>query len=141
MARIESHPANCVDEARELLTGELENIAALAPLDEMPASHLAEILAGAELVFFRHGKIICHPDIPDSSPCLWLVRQGSVRALPFDDATADAISGQLLGIGALLPLESVLTGARPWHTYVAAEDSFLWAISGCLLYTSDAADE
>ena len=133
MARIESHPANCVDEARELLTGELENIAALAPLDEMPASHLAEILAGAELVFFRHGKIICHPDIPDSSPCLWLVRQGSVRALPFDDATADAISGQLLGIGALLPLESVLTGARPWHTYVAAEDSFLWAISGAVL--------
>lgn len=133
MARIESLPAGCVESARELLTRELENIAALAPFEEMPAGHLAEILAGAELVFFRHGKIICHPDIPENRPCLWLVRQGSIRALSVENASAGAVSGQLLRVGALLPLESALTGARPWHSYVAAEDSFLWAISGAVL--------
>lgn len=122
--------ANGAEGVSDLLARELDNIATLAPFDGMPANHLVEILAGSRIVFYRHGKIICHPEIAETIRCLWLVRQGSVQVTPLEDGQADLASGVLLGIGALLPPESALTGVRAECIYAAAEDSFLWEIVG-----------
>ena len=58
-----------------LLARELDRIAATAPFDEIPASRLAGIFAEADILFFRHRKIICHPEIAESGTRLWVVRQ------------------------------------------------------------------
>jgi CBS domain-containing protein len=113
-----------------IMAKETDGIDALPPFCAMPAERLTEILADAAVVFFRHGKVICHPEIAENGRRLWLVRRGSVHLTPFGDEPAYDASAERLGIGALLPLESALTGARPWCIYAAAEDSFLWEIDG-----------
>ena len=129
-------PSSKRQEAREeesvtaILDREIDGICALPPFRAMPGERLAEILAAAAVVFFRHGKVICHPEIAENGRRLWLLRRGSICLTPHGDESAGDASAERLGIGALVPLESALTGARPWRIYTAAEDSFLWEIDG-----------
>jgi CBS domain-containing protein len=113
-----------------LLAHDLERLVGVPPFDGLPSSVLAEILAQSELAFYLHGKIICHPDLTEREPQLWLVRQGGVRATAIDDASTDESPEMSLGLGALFPLETALTGGPAWRVYTAAEDSFLWTIGG-----------
>ena len=116
-----------------LLARELDRIAATAPFDEIPASRLAGIFAEADILFFRHRKIICHPEIAESGTRLWVVRQGSVHAAPHDDGQSQASATELLRAGAIFPFECALSGAPALRVYSAAEDSSLWEISGEVL--------
>ncbi|TRZ56827.1 MAG: CBS domain-containing protein [Rhodocyclaceae bacterium] len=109
-----------------LLAKELEAISGITPFDGVRPTELATIFANAEVVFFRHGKIICHPDIAESERSLWVVRSGRVSAMSIRDGLADSGTTEFLGIGALLPMESAFTGTQAAYIYSATEDSFLW---------------
>jgi CBS domain-containing protein len=138
MTEAEAAPAsapeeNSIEHADPLLASELERIAALPPFDAIPTSHLAGILAEAEIVFFRHGQIICHPAMAESETRLWLVRRGSVHAMPIDEEHTHAPPAELLRVGALFPLESALSREFAPRVFTTAEDSSLWEISGAVL--------
>jgi len=121
---------NLIERSGHLLAQELARIAATPPFDKVPSSHLARILADADILFFRHGKIVCHPAITENGIRLWIVRHGSVHATPLVEGLAQA---ERLEVGAIFPLESFLTVAPPVHVFAAAEDSSLWELSGEVL--------
>jgi CBS domain-containing protein len=113
-----------------VMAAEVERIGAMPPFDRLPPALVADVLAQSSVVFHRHGTIVCHPRIAESSHCLWMVRQGSVRAAALGDDAAAAVGEEILGVGAVLPLESALSGGPAWRVYTTNEDSFLWRIDG-----------
>lgn len=116
-----------------LLAAEADRLRAVPPFVALPADVVAEVAAQAAVVFYRHGAIVCHPDIADSAHPLWIVRQGSVRAAPAATDGSSAVGEEVLPVGAVLPLESVLSARPAGRVYTAREDTFLWRIEGSLL--------
>lgn len=112
-----------------IMATEFERIRAIPPFGDLPEALVMHLLAQAELVFQGHGSIVCHPKIAEGTRCLWLVRQGSIRATVLDEDSSEELADEILGVGALLPVESVLTGEPPWRVYTTQEDSFLWRLN------------
>lgn len=111
-----------------ILEGELERLRAIPPYDQFPSDLLLELLAHADICFYQHGKVICQPAVAECSRHVWIVRQGSVRATPPDAELAGSTLEELLEVGALLPVESLLSNESPSRVYAAAEDCFLWRL-------------
>jgi len=113
-----------------LLAVEWERIRSTPPFDSLPEALVLDLLGQSEIVFYRHGTIISHPKIAESRHCLWLLRQGGVRAVaPAEDAPG-AVIDETLDVGALFPVESALSGGPAWRVYTTSVDSFLWRIEG-----------
>jgi CBS domain-containing protein len=111
-----------------IMAAEFERIRAIPPFGNLPEARVMQWLAQAELVFLGHGSVVCHPKIAEHAHCLWLVRQGSIRATVLDDDSSEELADEILGVGALLPVESVLTDSPAWRVYTTHEDSFLWRL-------------
>lgn len=116
-----------------IVESELVRLRAIAPFDQIPSELLLDMLTHAGIVYFPPGKVICQPTIADRSRLLWIVRKGSVRAMPPDAEASEAMPEELLEVGSLLPLESVMRGQAPSRVYAAAEDCFLWQLEAAMI--------
>jgi CBS domain-containing protein len=113
-----------------ILTEELNRIRTLPPYDRLPEARLAELLALASVVFYRRGSLIVHPEIDSASPCLWIVRQGRVRASELDPSLAALRDESTIDVGGIFPVESALDGGATWRVFAAEEDCYLWKVEG-----------
>jgi len=120
-----------VDPAKTfLLSVEVARIRTLPPFDDVPEVRLGELLAHCDMVFFRRGETILHPEIALPAPALWIVRQGSVCATGFDPTLAFLGADERIEVGGMFPLESVLGRGEGGRIYSAEEDCFLWRVEG-----------
>lgn len=120
------------DQTEPLVAAEVSRLRGIPPFAALPEEVVADLVVQAPVVFYRHGAIVCHPDIADSAHPLWIVRQGSVRAAPAVVGNG-TVGEETLQAGAVLPLESVLSSRPAARIYTAREDTFLWRIEGPLL--------
>jgi CBS domain-containing protein len=111
-----------------ILARELSILQAIPPFDRIPAERLGKLLAEGRIVFFRRGSAIHHPEVAQSAPCFWVLRQG--RVLATETGPAQSAGDEHLEAGALFPPEALLDRASGWHVYTAEEDCFLWLFEG-----------
>lgn len=107
-----------------IVAGELEQLAAVPPFNRMVRERLGQLLSRGKLVFQRRGTRISHPEIAMRTRAFWILRQG--RVLSTGPQTAGG--REMLGPGAVFPLESVLDGGNGSYSYLAEEDCYLWQI-------------
>ncbi len=100
----------------------------MPPFDELPAARIEELLARCSIVFVRRGETILHPEITSPAPSLWIVRQGRVRATEFDPALAFMGADEVIEVGGMFPVESVLDRGEGGCIYSADEDCFFWKV-------------
>lgn len=112
-----------------ILADEIGRIKKAAPFDQLGEAVLRKILSASPLGFYRHGSVICQPELAEPEHRLWLIRQGSVRAAAGKGHYA-FLPEQSLAVGGLLPLDCALAADRPRQIFTTSEDSFLWKLEG-----------
>lgn len=106
-----------------ILDGELELLASELPFSRIEQSRLRALLQMGKVVFHRQGSRIFHPEIALRDRAFWIVRQGSVSR---NGRIGVSEPSRLLSLGAVFPVEAVLSDGDFGYAYVAEEDCYLW---------------
>jgi len=110
-----------------LVDAEIARLRSFAPFDRLPRALLERVVLSARLIFHRAGETVCHPAAAEDRRGIWIVRSGSVCASARLDDSQER-RGELLGAGAMFPLDAIVSGSAASPVYVAAEDAFIWRL-------------
>ncbi|HVE49133.1 MAG TPA: DUF294 nucleotidyltransferase-like domain-containing protein [Casimicrobiaceae bacterium] len=112
--------------APSLLAGLRQSLVPHAPFGAMRVEDLDMLVRACSVRYFAAGDIVLHPSPQRAAHC-FIVRQGTVRAVPDAMSTDERARTWERGAGEMFPLSSLLENRALTHSYSAVTDTFVLA--------------